>query len=241
MSARGHHALLLAGESLSANVSSLLHFDGANGSTSFVDEVGHAWTRLGSPVISNAQSKFGGTSGYFPGSNAALSAPYHADFDLLGGAFTIRGFIYHTATGDHRIFSLGGTTTDWGSTTNIHLLLQVDSGGKLTLAISNGTAAPISLNSSGVLVPLNAQTFFAVSVDASAARLYLGSSRVAQVSSPAIVRPSGNPVPCIGRISSQGASANDWRGYIDEFQVLKGVAAYNGTTITVPTAPFVYP
>jgi len=217
----------------------LLHFDGANGSTSFVDEVGHAWTRLGSPVISNAQSKFGGTSGYFP-STGAISAAYHSDFDLLGGAFTIRGFIYHTTTGDHRIFSLGGTTTDWGSTTNIHLLLQVDSGNRLTLAISNGTTAPISMNSAGTLLTLNNWTFFAASVDSSAARLYLGSSRVAQISAPAIARPSGNPVPCIGRIASQGAG-NDWRGYIDEFEILKGVALYNDTTITVPTAPFVYP
>lgn len=239
MSARGHHGLLLAGGSAGANVSSLLRFDGTNGSTTFTDEVGHIWTPLGSPSISTAQSKFGGASGLFSG-NGAISTPYHSDFDLLGSAFTIEGFIYHTATGDHRIFTLGGSVTSFNATTGIHLLVQVDSGSRLLLTLSNGTATPIAMNSSGALVPLNAWSWFAASVDASAARLYLDGTRVAQVSSPAIVRPSGNPFPCIGRITSQG-TGNDWRGNIDEHLITKGLAKYNGTSVTVPTAPFVYP
>ncbi|USI87758.1 hypothetical protein LZ086_06975 [Acinetobacter johnsonii] len=47
------------------NISSLLNFDGANNSTVFTDEKGTIWSRNGSPIISTAQSKFGGSSGRF--------------------------------------------------------------------------------------------------------------------------------------------------------------------------------
>ncbi|ODT97253.1 MAG: hypothetical protein ABS82_00955 [Rhodanobacter sp. SCN 67-45] len=217
----------------------MLHFDGSNGSTTFTDEVGHVWTPLGSPSISTARSKFGGASGLFSG-NAAIRTTYHSDFDLLSGAFTIKCFVYHTGAGDHRIFTLGGSVTAGNATTGYHLLLQVDNGSRLLLTLSNGTSSPIAMNSGGALVPLNAWSWVAASVDAGAANLYLNGTRVAQRISPAIVRPSGDPIPCIGRITSQGAG-NDWLGNIDEFQIMKGAAEYSGSSITVPTAPFVYP
>lgn len=46
-----------------ANVVSLLHFDGADGSTTFTDETGLAWSIYsGTPSITVSQSKFGGSS-----------------------------------------------------------------------------------------------------------------------------------------------------------------------------------
>lgn len=240
MSASGHHGLLLAGGSGSTNVSSLLHFEGANGSTTFTDEVGHAWTALNSAAISTVLAKFGSASGSFPG-NGAVSTPYHSDFDLLAAsAFTLECFVYHTVIGDHRIFTLGGSVTAGNSTTGYHLIFGMDNGNRLNLSLSNGTASPITMNSGGSVLALNTWTHVAASVDAAAARIYLGGTNVGQVSSPAIVRPSGNPLPCIGRITSQG-TGNDWRGNIDELLITKGVAKYNGATIAVPTAPFVYP
>src|SRR5690606_24814837 len=41
---------------------SLLHFNGANGSSTITDERGRAWVRFGNAQISTAQSKFGGAS-----------------------------------------------------------------------------------------------------------------------------------------------------------------------------------
>src|SRR3972149_9214360 len=60
----------------------LLHMDGANGSTTFTDEMGQAVTANGNAQISTAQSKFGGASGLFDGTGDYLSVPASADWDF---------------------------------------------------------------------------------------------------------------------------------------------------------------
>jgi len=219
---------------------SLLHFDGTNGSTTFTDAVGHIWTPLGSASISTARSKFGSASGLFPG-NGAISTPYHSDFDLLSAsASTVEGFVYQTTGGDRRIFTLGGSVTAANNTTGYHLLLQVNSLGQFVATVSNGTSAPISFNSGSAHIVANAWQHVAMCIDSTSIRLYAEGNLLGSTSSSTIVRPSGNPLPSIGRITSQG-TGNDWIGNIDEFRVTKGAALYTGSAYTVPTAPFTYP
>ena len=74
---------------MSQYTKSLLHFNGANNSTTFTDETGKVWTRNGDAKISTAQSKFGGASGYFDGTGDYISMPDHADFDFGTGGFTV--------------------------------------------------------------------------------------------------------------------------------------------------------
>lgn len=55
-------------------VESLVHFDGADGSTVFADIKGLTWSVTGDAELDDAQSKFGGVSGRFPrGSHAILA------------------------------------------------------------------------------------------------------------------------------------------------------------------------
>jgi hypothetical protein len=68
---------------------SLLHFDGANASTTFLDESGKTWTRYGDAQISTAQKKFGPSSALFNGNGDYITTPSHADFDFGAGNFTI--------------------------------------------------------------------------------------------------------------------------------------------------------
>ena len=68
---------------------SLLHFDGVDASTTFLDESGKAWTRYGDAQISTAQKKFGASSALFDGNGDYISTPSHADFDLSTGDFTV--------------------------------------------------------------------------------------------------------------------------------------------------------
>ena len=78
-----------------ANVTSLLHFNGPNNSTVFTDEKGTIWSRNGSPIISTAQSKFGGSSASFNGYTDYLSTDYSDNFNLdSGGDFTAECFIF---------------------------------------------------------------------------------------------------------------------------------------------------
>lgn len=73
-------------------IKSLLHFNGANGATTFLDEIGKTWTPAGNAQILVSQSRFGGASGH--ASNSAsntnyISTPNHVDFQLGNSDFTI--------------------------------------------------------------------------------------------------------------------------------------------------------
>lgn len=80
------------------SVVSLLHMDGADGSTTFTDETGLAWTVSGNSQIDTGQSKFGGASGEFDGSGDRIQAT-HANLILGTGDFTIEFFVRPSSSG----------------------------------------------------------------------------------------------------------------------------------------------
>jgi hypothetical protein len=79
-----------------SNVVLLMHFDGANGATSFTDVKGHAVTPHGSSALSSTTSAFGGSSGHFDGSSAWLSLAYSDDWNFYAGDFTVESFVNFT-------------------------------------------------------------------------------------------------------------------------------------------------
>lgn len=72
---------------------SLLHFDGADAATTFLDQgaggASHAWTASGNAQLDTAQSKFGGASLLCDGTGDFISTPSHADFLFASGDYTI--------------------------------------------------------------------------------------------------------------------------------------------------------
>lgn len=78
-----------AGDPYWSNVVALLHFDGSDGSTTFTDQTGKAWTANGNAHIDTSQSDFGGSSLYCDGSGDSISTPDDTDFDFGAGDFTI--------------------------------------------------------------------------------------------------------------------------------------------------------
>jgi hypothetical protein len=79
-----------------SNVVLLMHFDGANGATSFTDVKGHAVTPHGSAALSSTTSAVGGGSGHFDGSSAWLSLAYSDDWNFYAGDFTVESFVNFT-------------------------------------------------------------------------------------------------------------------------------------------------
>lgn len=75
-------------------VSLLLHMDGVNGSTSFVDNSPRTKTvtPAGSTQISTVQSKYGGASGFFNNTNSYLTTPDNVDFNFSTGDWTLELF-----------------------------------------------------------------------------------------------------------------------------------------------------
>ena len=77
----------------------LLHFDGANNSTVFTDSSPFNQTVsvvTGTPKISTAMSKFGGSSLYLDGSSS-IKIPNNANLNLGTGVFTIEFWFYLTS------------------------------------------------------------------------------------------------------------------------------------------------
>lgn len=85
------------------NVVLLMSFDGANGSTTFIDSAkparqftsGAPAGNLPGPVISTQQSRFGGASVGFLNTNAYLAAPNSVDFQFRTADFTIEFWLYN--------------------------------------------------------------------------------------------------------------------------------------------------
>ena len=79
-----------------SSVSLLLHMDGTNGSTLFVDssQSPKSVTASGNAQISTTQSKFSGSSGLFDGSGDYLSIPFTSGggFDFGTSNFTVEFF-----------------------------------------------------------------------------------------------------------------------------------------------------
>lgn len=63
--------------------------------SNFFDEKGKTWTRSGTPTISATQSRFGGSSGYFTGSQY-ITTPNHADFNFGASDFCIEWSTYYS-------------------------------------------------------------------------------------------------------------------------------------------------
>jgi len=72
-----------------SNVVLLMHFDGANGATNFVDVKGHAVTPMGSAALATARSVYGGASGYFDGASAYLKVAPSDDWNFAANDFTV--------------------------------------------------------------------------------------------------------------------------------------------------------
>ena len=64
----------IAGDTYYNSCSALLHFSGSNSSTTFIDNSPNAFsiTSNNGAAISTAQSKFGGSSGYFDGISSSI-------------------------------------------------------------------------------------------------------------------------------------------------------------------------
>lgn len=66
-----------------------LHFNGTNGSTTFTDIKGHAFTAFGNAQITTTGALYGGACGLFDGSGDYIRTPYHTDFDPGTGDFSV--------------------------------------------------------------------------------------------------------------------------------------------------------
>ena len=224
MTGRAGHFGLLLDSSVDpefANVSALLHFDGADGSTSFPDIKGKVWTPGGSAQIDTAQSRFGGASlglgTAVAGSSGWLSTPSHADFAYGTGDFTWEAWVRRTGTASNNEYIL-----DHGSNGGVFF---VTSGTTRIGYYNSATGIGGDLYNppgAGAVLGVNVWRHVAVARQSGVTRIFVDGVLVGSKAD-AYNYPAQQA--WIGRY---GAGGHYWNGWIDDLRITKGVARYTG-------------
>lgn len=188
----------------------VLHFNGANASTTFTDEIGHTFTVTGDPVISTAQSALGGASGLFNGTGYLTSTSN--DFQLSSGAWCIEFRLRLTDTNTRTLFVSKGSTTDYDR-------IQRDgTDQKFTLLHRENSTNTYR----HLYTALSLNTWYAIAIvkDSSGIRLYKNGALVDSDTAMTMFEYSTLD---IGR-GYDGTNA--FSGYLDELRISKGDARY---------------
>lgn len=215
-------------------LSSLLHFEGADTSTTFTDVSGKVWTPAGNAQIDTAQFKFGSASGLFDGTGDYLTTPEHADFDFGSGDFTIECFVRFNAlpAGSAIIRKSSGANIGW-------LVLQTATTTLNLYASSNGTSWNIC-SAKVVGTGLTTGTWYHVAISRTGSTWNawingaLGTGSTFPLTSAAALSnyPAAGPVPVA--VGSDGAGAVTLNGWIDDLRVINGYGLYPAA-FTPPT------
>jgi hypothetical protein len=204
-----------------ANVSLLLHMDGADESTTFTDSSSNALTVTanGGAEISTDESKFGGASGYFDGSST-LSAP--SDAAVSGEEdFTAEAWVY-----------------PFGDPVSTYVWLANDTYGGLSSPIAtNGTVLTgrsliEDLGQTTTSVTFDDWNHIAITRTGVTGRIFING----------VIGWEGtldaDYAAGVIRIGSDGGGSDfPFNGYIDDLRITKGVARYTAN-FTPPTAAF---
>lgn len=202
----------------------LMHMDGVQGQSSFVDVNENTITTGGTPIISTAKSVFGSGSLYLDGNTYLLVNPKNvSDFSFPPGTdFTIDFWLWPTALNVAVIdFRTGTKSFALYTYTNNSMMLYRD----------NVVASTTANNT----LTLNAWNHFALIRYAGNIMMYLNG-----VQSGAILSDTLDYV-CLSNRPVIGASGPDYTqkfpGYIDELRISKGIARWTSNFVP-PTSAY---
>lgn len=219
-----------------SNVSSLLHFDGADGSTTFTDEKGIIWTPSGDAKISTAQSKFGGASGLFDGAGDYVSCAASSDFDISTENLTFECFLRLDAGETNGfLFSNRGIAGSLYANWNVAVI-----GGKLRAEFSDqNTGGPGTIRLSLLsAMTLSTGVWHHVAVVRSGSNVKIYLNGVQDATGTLSANPAAAAVGSVFIGYEQGQGSTYYlKGWIDDLRITKGVARYTAD-FTPPTAAF---
>lgn len=222
-------------------VSLLLHFDGADKSTSIIDEVSGIPVSLSGGVsLVTDNSRFGGTSCYFDGTNDYISLPYISEYDPGSTDFTVEMWTFCTQYNSSYSSMLCGTFSYGsveGGTSNAGWALSIDQTyGYITFGWGNGGSWIPVLNLGAL--PLRVWCHLALCKVGNQYTIYLNGTSIGSTS-------YSTPITYTKTLFKIGAGLNTsshtyfYYGYIDEFRITKGLARYTAD-FTPPIDKFSY-
>ena len=212
------------GDAYYPQVAALLHFDGTNGSTVITDNSKNNLyvTASNGTAISTAQSKFGGASVLFDGTNDNLTIASNSVFDFGTNDFTIEFWVYFNALSTSRMLVERWTTGN----ANSWQIYWRSTGTSIAFLVGSST---ILLQDSNTTRITTGQWYhIAVTRSSSTNRLFINGTQVASATDSTSLT---NSLPlAIGTQISTGT--NYLNGYIDELRITNGYARYTGNFTT---------
>jgi hypothetical protein len=198
-------------------VKGLLHFEGADASTTYTDVTGKTWTGAGNAQIDTAQFKYGASSLLLDGTGDYVDGPSSADWTFGTGDFVVEAWVRRGGTGTNDFIFGWGT---WG----VYF-------GANNLFTWNGASNVHSFNTGSSSVGV--WRHGALSRRGTDLRLYLDFSRVANSTD------STNHSTTSFRIGDTVSGIGPFIGHIDEVRITKGSnRGYTGPSLTAITGPF---
>lgn len=220
-----------------ANVVAYLKFNGADGSTTFIDETGKTWTPSGNAQIDTAISKIGGASGLFDGNNDYLTAT-HADFALGTGDLTVELWHYrisNTSNGSGAAsIVLDARTAEPSSQLMLEIPGSATTGDRRLELWVSGAARAYSPNAAAVA---GTWVHFAWVRESGTSRIYVNGSSTGSTTWSDSTNYSSTTLRIAGRFAAVTGDYRSLNGHLDALRITKGVARYTGT-FTPPTSEF---
>lgn len=202
----------------------LCHFDGSNGATSTIDSSSYARAigQTGSPTLSDAQAKFGGTSTIIS-TDTYWTVTDAVEIRLGTSQMTTEAWFYVTSSNSLNAWYTKGINTTGG------ILLGLTATGATFRA--NGTTDLTGSHSSIASTWAHAAW---VRDASNVRRIYVGGTQTATDT-----LNYDNNDTAVATIGQGVSSSFAYVGYIDELRITKGVCRYpGGTSFSVPTAAF---
>jgi hypothetical protein len=217
-----------------ANVNLLLHCNGSNNSTSFIDNssLSNSVTVTSPANISTVQSKFGGSSAYFNGTSPELSIATSTNFDL-GATYTAECWIYPMqVTLNGGIMTRGFYSTVGTSWNGLSFAIR-QIGSAIRFYFYGTTAANEQYIDSTVgSVVINTWTHIAMVRLGPTGYAFINGVLVGQITGLNVPAVSTQPL-AIGNFTFDANSSifgnisnNHFYGYIDDIRITKGIARY---------------
>ena len=217
----------IPGDEYYNSCSLLMHFSGSNGSTTFIDNSPSPKTATSNngAAISTVQSKFGGTSGLFDGSDDYVTVSDNSAFNFGAGDFTIEYWEYRTSNAIYK------PVMSRNSAGQPPWMIGWTESGNINFFAGNGSSWSIaSAVSMGVII-INSWTHYAVTRQGNTFRTFQNGIQISTFTSAATIPDGAAPLE-IGRY----AGTYYYPGYLDELRLTKGVARYTGSFVTQSAA-----
>ena len=206
-------------------VVALLHFDGADGSTTIVDEAGSNWNVRGGAHLSTAQSVFGGTS---------LSCPtgggiYRATEQIGERDFCLEFWIWPRATGQNF-----GRFVEFGPRSVGNLVFNNAGAAWPPRMMAQQNNYGVNIHSVEVQLVASTWQHIALTRESNTYRIFVDGVKKSEryVTNGSNLNNS-SPV----NINTSNSGGESFNAYYDEFRLTYGVARYTDN-FTRPNRPF---